>query len=164
MHHTVAIAAASVAMLAQLSVLLSTAYAQERGQFGTADEAKAMLLRAVTAVKADKAKALDLFAKGEDGFRDRDLYPFCFSNTDGKILPFANPNAKAVFGQDVRSQKDIAGKPWGMEFYAAAQKPEGQITTVGYMFPKPGVDNTPVPKESFIEKVGDLGCGVGYYK
>jgi hypothetical protein len=150
--------AAATALLA----LSSTAFAQ--GQFGTADEAKAMLMKAVAAVKADKAKALDLFAKGDGGFKDRDLYPFCFDISDGKVHPFANPNGKRFFGTDVRAQTDPTGKIYGLEFYAAAQKPEGQITEVNYQFPKPGADATPVPKVSFISKAGDLGCGVGYYK
>jgi hypothetical protein len=38
-------------------------------QFGTAEEAKAMLERAVAAVKEDKAKALDMFNNGEGGSR-----------------------------------------------------------------------------------------------
>ena len=42
--------------------------------YGTSEEAKAMLEKAVTAVKQDKAKALDMFNKGEGGFKDRDLY------------------------------------------------------------------------------------------
>ena len=44
--------------------------------YGTSEEAKAMLEKAVAAVKQDKAKALDLFNKGEGGFKDRDLYVF----------------------------------------------------------------------------------------
>ena len=36
-----------------------------------------MLERAVAAVKEDKAKALDMFNKGEGGFKDRDLYVWC---------------------------------------------------------------------------------------
>jgi hypothetical protein len=44
------------------------------------------------------------------------------------------------------------------------KKPEGQMTEVSYMFPKPGADKTPVPKVTFVTRVGDLGCGVGYYK
>ena len=28
-------------------------------------------------MKEDKAKALDMFNKGEGGFKDRDLYVFC---------------------------------------------------------------------------------------
>ena len=58
-----------------------TAFAQKTG--GTADEAKAMLMKAVAAVKADKAKALDMFNKGEGGFLDRDLYVFCANVSDG---------------------------------------------------------------------------------
>ena len=51
---------------------------------------------------------------------------------------------------------------FGQELYDAAK--EGQITEVSYMFPKPGTDTTPVAKISLVTKVGDLGCGVGYYK
>jgi hypothetical protein len=36
-----------------------------------------MLETAVAAVKVDKAKALDMFNKGEGGFLDRELYVFC---------------------------------------------------------------------------------------
>jgi hypothetical protein len=53
---------------------------------------------------------------------------------------------------------------FGPELYADAQKPEGQISEVSYMFPRPGADQTPVPKVTFVTKAGDLGCGVGYYK
>ena len=74
-----------------------TAFAQQ-GQFGNADEAKAMLAKAVAAVKTDKAKALDMFNKGEGGFLDRDLYPFCFNISDGKHLA---TQAKQLVGQDI---------------------------------------------------------------
>jgi hypothetical protein len=154
------IAAASVAIVA----LSSTVFAQQRGQYGTADEAKAMLLKAVAAVKADKAKALDMFNKGEGGFFDSDLYPFCFNISDGKNVAVGNPNAKQLIGQDARTLKDSTGKAFGVEQFAAAQKPEGQITETSYMFPRPGADTTPVPKVSFTTKAGDLVCGVGYYK
>jgi hypothetical protein len=43
-----------------------------------------MLAKAVAAVKAYKTRALDMFDKGEGGFLDRDLYPFCFNISDGK--------------------------------------------------------------------------------
>jgi hypothetical protein len=44
----------------------------------------------VSAVKADKAKTLDLINKGEGGFLDRDLYPFCFNL--GKNVAVAKSN------------------------------------------------------------------------
>jgi len=152
------------AALAAIVILSPTAFAQPSGQFGTADEAKAMLMKAVAAVRADKAKALDMFNKGESGFLDRDLYPFCFNINDGKLVAVPNPNAKQLLGQDVRTIKDSAGKAFGAEQYVAAEKAEGQITEVSYMFPRPGADKTPVSKLSFVTKVGDLVCGVGYYK
>ena len=152
------IAAASAAVL----MFSPMAFAQQPSQFGNAEQAKAMLLKAVAAVKADKTKALDMFAKGEGGFLDRDLYPFCFNISDGKVLPFANPNAKQLFGQDERTLKDANGKAFGQEFYDAVQK--GQITEISYVFSKPDADKTPVPKITFMTRVGDLGCGVGYYK
>jgi hypothetical protein len=45
-------------------------------QFGTADDAKAMLERAVAALKENKTKALEMFNKGDGGFKDRDLRIF----------------------------------------------------------------------------------------
>jgi Single Cache domain 2 len=115
-------------------------------------------------VKADKAKALDMFNKGEGGFLDRDLYVFCNNTADGTIVALGNPNAKKLLGTDVRNLKDANGKAYGQEIFAAGQKPEGQTTEItGYLFPRPN-DPKPVPKNSFVKSAGDLYCGVGYYK
>src|SRR5271166_5753962 len=159
MMRTFVIAAAAVAVL----TLSSTTFGQQQSG-GTAAEAKTMLEKAVAAVKADKAKALDMFNKGEGGFKDRDLYVFCANVSDGKVVAvLANPNAKSLIGTDQRTLKDSTGKAFGEELYAAAQKPEGQFTEVTYLFPRPGTDNTPVTKISLVTRVSDLGCGVGYY-
>ena len=157
MMHQLMIAAAAAAVLS----LSPTVFAQQ-GQLGTPQEARAMLDKAVAAVKADQAVALAMFNKGEGGFKDRDLYPFCFRIGDGKQI--AGPVA-VLSGTDQRTLKDPTGKMIGQEIYAAAQKPEGQITEVSvYMFPKPGTTAPAVPKVSFVTRVGDLACGVGYYK
>ena len=119
----------------------------------------------MVALKADKAKTLDLINKGEDGFLDRDLYVFCANISDGKTIALGNPNAKQLLGVDGRTLKDATGKAFGQELNDAYQKPVGQITEVSYMFPRPGPDKTPVAKVSFATRVDDdLGCGVGYYK
>ncbi len=141
--------------LATAVALSGAAFAQ--AQFGTAPEAKAMLEKAVAAVKADKAKALATFQAGTDGFKDRDLYPFCFNAGDG--LTLAGP--ASVLGKDVRTLKDPTGKAFGADLYSAAV--DGKIVEVAYMFPRPG-QTEPSAKISFVTKVGDLGCGVGYYK
>jgi len=134
----------------------AAAVAQQAVPGGTAAEARTMLERAVVAVRTDKAKALDMFTKGEGGFKDRDLYPFCFSTSDGKVL--AGP--PFVIGKDIRTFKDSTGKEFGKENFKAAV--EGRITEVAYLFPRTN-EGPPVPKVSFITGVGDLGCGVGYY-
>jgi signal transduction histidine kinase len=145
------------------ALLMSAAAFAQKAEPGTAEEAKAMLAKAVAALKADKAKTLAQINKGEGGFLDRDLYPFCFNVSDGNVVALA-PKRASFLGTDVRTHKDKTGKEYGKELYAAAQKKEGTFSEVSYMFPKPGADETPVQKNSFVTRVGDLGCGVGYYK
>jgi signal transduction histidine kinase len=125
------------------------------GDYGTAAEAKAMLEKAVTALKADKAAALEKFTKGEGGFKDRDLYPFC-GGPDGMFT--AHP---ALVGKSLRDLRDKSGKPLGEEIYKTAA--EGRIGEVAYMWPRPNTTD-PVQKVSYVTKVGDQVCAVGYYK
>ncbi|HEX9168872.1 MAG TPA: cache domain-containing protein [Roseiarcus sp.] len=152
-------------MIAAVSaaVIAPAAFAQQTG--GTADEAKAMLMRAIAAVKADKTKALDMFNKGEGGFRDRDLYVFCGNASDGAIVATGNPNLKQALGTDMRAAQNSTGERFGAEMYAAIQKPEGEITEVTFMNPKPGADDTIGAKVVLVARAdADIGCGVGYYK
>lgn len=136
-------------------VVLSLAGAARAGEFGTAAEARAMLDKAVAALKADKAGALAQFTKGEGGFKDRDLYPFC-GGPDGKFT--AHPK---LVGQSLKELKDKAGAPFGEEIYAKAQ--DGKMIQVTYMWPRP--DSTePVQKVVWVTKVGPQICAVGYYK
>jgi hypothetical protein len=68
-----------------------------------------------------------------------------------------------VLEAPVRSASSLPARYlFGQELFDAAK--EGQITEASYMFPKPGADMTPVAKISLVTRVGDLGCGVGYYK
>ena len=139
---------------ALLVVVLGVGFAWA-AEFGTAAEAKAMLEKAVAALKADKAGALAKFQKGEGGFKDRDLYPFC-GGPDGNFT--AHPT---LTGKSLKDLKDKAGKALGAEMYTVAA--EGKIAEVSYMWPRPG-KTEPVQKVSFVTKVGDQVCAVGYYK
>jgi len=131
-------------------------------QTATPQQAMAMLARAVAAVHADKTKALVMFNTGEGGFLDGDLYPYCFNVGDGRIV--ADVNQPNLLGQKAIDLKDATGKPFGLELYKAAQKPEGEITDVSYMFPKPGSEQQLAPKVAFETRVGELACAVGYYQ
>jgi signal transduction histidine kinase len=129
-------------------------------QFGTAAEAKAMLERAVAALKADKAAALIAFNdKSNKEFHDHDLYVFCFNAMDGITL--AHPNL-ALINTDTRAFK-FKGDAIGQRIFDAVNSAGTGVKTVDYLFPKPGTVE-PVAKQSFITRVGELGCGVGYYK
>jgi signal transduction histidine kinase len=127
-------------------------------QFGTAAEARAMLDRAVAELKSNEAAALAKFNDKENKqFRDRDLYVFCFNVSDGKFTVHPNPT---IMGTDVRALK-VKDDPLGQRLFD--QVKEGTVTTVDYNFPKPGTTE-PVPKESYIIRIGGQVCGVGYYK
>lgn len=143
------------ALLGALSAIALATSAYAAGEFGTSAEAKAMLDKAVVAIKANKADALAKFAKGEGGFKDRDLYPFC-AGPDGNFT--AHPT---LTGKSMKELKDKTGKAMGEEMYKAAS--DGKVNEVSYMWPRPG-GTEPVQKVSYVTKVGDQVCGVGYYK
>jgi signal transduction histidine kinase len=124
--------------------------------FGTAAEAKAMLEKAVADVKANKSAALAQFAKGEGGYKDRDLYPFC-GGPDGNFT--AHPT---LTGKSLKDLKDKEGKALGEVMYKEAK--EGTISEVSYMWPRPGTTEPLVQKVSYFTKVGDQICAVGFYK
>jgi Single Cache domain 2 len=142
-------------LVALVTLLLSVASFAIAGDFGTADEAKAMLENAVSAIQTDKAGALAHFSAGDAGFKDRDLYPFC-GGPDGNFS--AHPS---LVGKSLKDLKDKAGNAFGEEIYATAK--EGKIGEVSYMWTRPGAAE-PVQKTSFVTKVDDQVCAVGYYK
>jgi signal transduction histidine kinase len=143
-------------LLTALAITALAASPLARAQeFGTAAEAKAMLDKAVAAVKKDMNAALAMFQKGEGGFKDRDLYPFC-GGPDGNFS--AHPT---LTGKSMKDLKDKTGKPLGEEMYKVAQ--DGKVSEVDYMWPRPG-QTEPVKKVSYITKVGNQVCAVGYYK
>jgi hypothetical protein len=127
--------------------------------FGTQVEAKAMIERAIRELKANEIAAIAKFRNGEAGFRDRDLYVFCFSSTDGRIVTSMITD---MIGRDVRTLKDETGRDFGLELYNSAL--DGQITlSTGYAYRRAG-SVAPAQKASYLTRVGNVGCGVDYYK
>jgi hypothetical protein len=148
-------------LLSALTVLILAVAPALAQEYGTPAEAKAMLEKAVAALKADQAKALQMFTKGEGGFREKDLYPYC-GGPDGNFT--AHPTLVGKSLKDLMD-KSTPPKPLGQEVYAAAQP--GKISEVSYMFPRPkevDPEQKPVQKVVYVTKVGDQVCGVGYYK
>jgi cytochrome c len=135
--------------------MVASALAQN---FGTAEEARAMLDRAVAALKIDEAKALrELNDADNKEFHDRDLYVSCFNIADGKFT--AAPSA--MLGTDIRTF-NVGDDPIGQKAFDAVQgTPEGNVVTMDFDFPKAG---KPAVKQSLESRVGTQGCGVSYYK
>ena len=142
---------------------------------GSPAEARVMLERAVQALRADKQKALAAFTHGAKGFSQRDLYVFCFG-PDGKLDAHPNPT---MIGKDASLLKDKDGKALGLEILKAAQP--DSFAEVTYWWPQPPVSgdgaygeptlwgglenwsNDPIRKTSYVTRIDDHVCGVGYY-
>ena len=146
----------AIGQAAILFLVTPTPVPAAEAQFGTEKEAKALLERAVTTLKENKEKALQMFNKGEGRFKDRDLYVFCANSSDGVVT--AHPSLKGEHLQDIVGKK---GFPVGKEIMQNAT--EGKINEVAYWWPRPGSDK-PLEKHAFYTKVRDQNCGVGYYK
>lgn len=143
-----------------LAATLAFAFANAFGETksGAPAEAKAMLERAIAELKTNASTAIDKFNKPDGEFRQGDLYVFCFNVETGIFT--AHPDRK-LLGSDIRWLWEMDGSPLGRKIFDAANG--ANETTVSYNFPKPGATN-PVPKETYVAKVGNQGCGVGYYK
>jgi hypothetical protein len=142
----------SVAMVGLFSVAFA---ATPSAQFGSIDEAKAMLKRAIAEMKADQSKAIDKFNHNEPGFRDRDLFVFCFDRQTAKFTAH-----QALVGWNAQTIRDAAGQPIGATMFARAK--EGQLTEIAFLSPVPGTTK-PAPKLAYFTAVGNQVCGVSAY-
>lgn len=130
-------------------------------QLGTAEEARAMLDRAMAALKSNEVAALSKFNDlNNKQFHDRDLYVFCFNMSDGKVTSYSAP---FLIGADVRTLT-LVNDPIGQRAYDTVRNvSEGKIAILQYKLPKPGTTQ-PATKLSFETRIGDQGCGVTYYE
>ena len=142
-------------------VVLWSAASIAAPQLGTADEARAMLDRAISALKTNEDTALNQFNDPSNKqFREHDLYVFCYNMSDGKITAYESP---ALLNVDLRTLS-LKDDPIGQRTYDAVQNaPDGTVVTVDYNLPKPGT-TVPVPKQTIVARVGEQSCGVTYFK
>jgi signal transduction histidine kinase len=134
-------------------LLAATAlYAQE---YGSADEAKAMLESTVAQMKADKEQTIKQINDG--AIKDKDLYPYC-GGPDGMFTAHPDPKVRAM---SMKNLEDKEGKAFLEDVYDKVE--EDEFTEVEYVWTRPGEDK-PVQKVAYLTKVDDQVCGVGYYK
>jgi hypothetical protein len=138
------------------SVYVVSLSASGAAEYGTPEEAHAMLERAVVSVKRDKLAAITSFNHNDLSFRDRDLFVFCFNGDDGRFTAH-----EAFVSRDVRELRDANGAPFGAELYYGAR--EGKITGIVYIAPVPGSTDLAV-KSAYVTRIGDQVCGVSAYQ
>ena len=124
--------------------------------FGTEEEAKSMLDRAINLIKFNELFALEQMTVGSGGFKVKDLYPFC-ANSQGILV--GHP---VNVGFDLLNFVDSDGKNVGEEFLRVAQ--ENKINKVTYKLARITTsDEKEFEKTALVTKVKKYICAVGYY-
>jgi signal transduction histidine kinase len=146
----------SVLLLA-LTALTGSADAAE---FGTKDEAVAMVKRVQAKFKADGAEATfkAVSDKTVAEFHDRDLYPFIYDMSGVNVAHGARP---ALIGKNLITLKDQDGKFLVRDMRDIARdKGNGWYD---YKWPNP-LNSKIEDKTSYVEKMGNYWVGVGVYR
>jgi cytochrome c len=142
-----------------MTVFLFVGFAYAQGQFGTAEEAKALMNKAVAYLKANgKDKAFEAFNNKKGEFVNKDLYIFVL-DLNGKILSHG-ANEKLI-GREMMATKDKNGQLFIKKMVDLANA-EGK-GEVEYYWDHP-VTKQVAPKVSILEKVDDVIVACGYYK
>lgn len=140
-------------------ILFSVSGAQASGR-GTADEALALVEKAVTSIAADRLDAFVAINRKDGGFVDRDLYIFVLDVNGNMLAHGANPE---LIGRNMIDMKlrDVDGKNFIRDFIDVAKtKGEGWVD---YKWADP-VSKDVAPKSSFVKRSGDMIVGCGIYK
>lgn len=143
-----------------LAMGLAPALGNAAADHGTADEAKAMVEKAIALIKSEGPEKA--FAAFDDpankDFHYKDLYIFVRSMDGNTVAHGAN---KGMIGHTSLDLKDADGKLYNKEMIDDA-KTKGS-GWVDYRWPDP-VDKKIEQKSSYIERVGDYVVGAGFYK
>ena len=125
-------------------------------EFGTEEEAKAMLDRAVNLMKFNELFALEQMTEGAGGFKVKDLYPLC---VNAKGILVGHP---VNVGFNLLEFVDSDGKNVGEEFLKVAQ--ENKISKVTYKLARITTeDEKEFEKTALVTKVKKYICAVGFY-
>lgn len=138
--------------------LSASAYASERG---TADEAAALVKKAVAFLKANgKEKAFAEFNNPKGQFAERDLYIFVY-DMQGTNLAIGNGNASKMVGKNLIEMRDADGR-YIIKGFIELLNAKGK-GWFDYKWPNP-VTKAVEQKSSYVEKVDDMIVGSGIYK
>jgi signal transduction histidine kinase len=146
-------------LVTAIAILVGISFPAWSGEFGTKDEAVAMVKKAVAVIGqqgADKAYA-EISNKGGQ-FTDRDLYVVVYG-FDGKVLAHGG-NAKLV-GKDMLDAQDVDGKYYVKERTELARKQADFWQD--YKFANPQTKKIE-PKQMYCQRLGETAVCAGVYK
>jgi cytochrome c len=141
------------------SILFSTP-AAAAAEYGTKEEAVAMVKRVQAKFKKDGAEAtfIAVSDKSVPEFHDRDLYPFIYDMNGLNVAHGARP---ALIGKNLVDLKDQDGKYLIREMIKIVNGPGSGW--IDYKWPNP-INNKIEDKSSYFEKMDNYFVGVGIYK
>jgi len=149
-------------VLAALAMVISMtfAFSASASEFGTKDEAVAMVKRVEGMFAKDGADATfkAVSDKSVASFHDRDLYPFIYDMNGNCVAHGARP---ALIGKNLIDLKDQDGKYLIREMVDIASGTGNGW--VDYKWPNP-LTNKIEDKSSYVEKMGGYFVGVGVYR
>ncbi|KQV91309.1 histidine kinase [Massilia sp. Root351] len=140
-----------------LGLLAVPAYSAEKG---SANEAVAMVKKAVALIKSDgKEKAFAAISDpANKDFHDRDLYIYVYDMNGVAVAHGVNPK---LVGKNLLDMKDNEGKAMIQEMVKVAK--EKGSGWVDFKWPNP-VTKAVEAKSGYVERAGDLLVGSGVYK
>lgn len=129
-------------------------------EFGTKDEAVAMVKRVLAEFNKEGADATfkAVSDKSVKAFHDRDLYAFIYDMSGKCVAHGARP---ALIGKNLIDLKDQDGKFLIREMVTISKGPGSGW--IDYKWPNP-LTNKIEDKSSYVEKMGSYFVGVGIYK
>ena len=148
-------------LLPNAIVLAAAAPADKRpdSEFGTREEAKALVGRAVAHIKAAGAdKAYADFTGQAEGFVDRDLYVVVYG-LDGRVL--AHGQQAKIVGENLIGVRDPGGKPWIKERMELARKKNRFWHDYRFLDP---ITKKTLGKSSYCERLESTVVCAGIYK
>jgi uncharacterized protein len=152
-------AAVLSAVMFAMSFVATSVPAVRAAEFGTRDEALAMVRRVQEKFRKDGAEAT-FRAINNGAFNDRDLYPWVHT-IDG-TLHVANGAFPQIRGKNLHDMRDQDGKFTTQEFMRIASTPPYHgWSDFRWLNPK---TNTIEDKSAWVERMGDYLVGVGIYK
>lgn len=143
----------AVVIIAFSLIASSATMAADRG---SADEAKALAVKAASLFEANGGKGVDAFNAAKSSFVDRDLYITVIDH-QGIVRASSGPSA-ALIGKNTMDAEDPDGVKFVQEFWKLAETDKQGWLTYKYIDP---LTKKIAQKKTFVYRVGDyiITCG-----